>query len=156
MDPAFAATSAGLCINGISLDHPNQQIDKDLAFLRREWLENTGVGSPIAGEQATAQLYSGCGQMELSRTPIPAIHAPLDQPHRLQLVDYLAGVNRNDAKGLSETTLVYTRYIVDAGHHHKLQLREPVLGKRIADDRRANLLKAARQIPWRSIEHERH
>jgi len=79
--------------------HANEKIEEQLALMGLKRCKNAGIGGEIFGNQTLAQFLSTRREMQLARSAIRAIGAPVYETHRLQLIDNLTGINGNDSDG---------------------------------------------------------
>ena len=79
--------------------HAHKEIKEQLPLVGLKWCEDPGIGGVILGNQTLAQFLSTRREMQLARSAIRAIGAPVYETHRLQLIDNLTGINGNDSDG---------------------------------------------------------
>ena len=144
----LAPAGAGAGVGPVSLDHRDEEIEQQLAFVRCERCEDAVIGGAIAGPQACEQSLPFGRETQEPRAAILAIHAALDDPFADELLDQKARVVAIDPEAGGEAVLVDARLAGDPaeiGEHAPLQRRELGLGDRVRDHRHADLVETSRQ-----------
>jgi hypothetical protein len=86
-------------VRPIALYHANEKIEEQLALVGLKWCKDAGIGGEILRNQTLAQSLSTRREIQLARSAIRAIGAPVYETHRLQLIDNLTGIDGNDSDG---------------------------------------------------------
>jgi hypothetical protein len=141
-----ALPEAGIRARGqsVSLDHPDEQIKKKLAFGRRERRKNTRVRGLCLWINSLPERLALGGEVQLARAAVSSVDTALDKAHRLQPVDGKTGFAGIDAHGRREATLIDSGLDLEINERSILQLANFLASELAPDNRCADLLKAPR------------
>src|SRR5262249_1389994 len=93
-----APTGAGPGVRAVRRAHAKKHVDEELAFMRRQRLENSIAGSSVRRANLREQLFALGREMEQAHAPVGCIQAALDQPSRRELLDHQGDVRAIDAQ----------------------------------------------------------
>ena len=125
----------------VASDHANKKFKEQLALVGLKWRQDAGIGSEIFGNQTLAQLLCAWREMQFARAAIRTIGAPVYETHRLQLIDDLAGIDRNDPDRFRQSALIDPGYSIDASERRPLERRQVFAHEGFGHHNGANLLK---------------
>src|SRR5712692_11428819 len=118
---ALPAAGAGPSVDAVSFDDADQQVEEKLPLGGGKRCQHPLVGGTGPGSDPPPQLLPLRREVELARTPVGAVDAPLDEAHGMEPIDDEARIAGVDAHGFRQPALVEPRVDVDADERAVLE-----------------------------------